>query len=116
MQELNDAVEQLAELEKLLVRPTAEALQQAGEELAGIGKWLREYACAERVERCRREEVRAGVQGFQVRCERVGKLLEGARRAQWIRMRLITSLTQSYTARAEIKNCMPASGTINIRM
>jgi hypothetical protein len=116
MQELNHAAEQLADLEKLLVRPTPEAIQQAAKMLAAIGTLLRQCSCAERVEPGRRKELRAGAQALRVRCERIGKLLEGARRAHWIRMRLITSLTQSYTARAEAKNWMPATGTINIRM
>ena len=53
---------------------------------------------------------------FEVLSRRVAALLEGARRAQWIRLRRITALTHTYTAGAESKMCTSQRATVNVRM
>jgi hypothetical protein len=109
------AAERLRRVEQLLLDPTPEAIREtdvllgeaAALAAAGRAAGFRELdgqAASERTDE------------FRVLGERVKKLLEGARRAQWIRLRLITSLTQTYTARAETKNWTPARGTVNVRM
>lgn len=116
MSHLEMAADRLHSMEQLLLHPTPEAiraceacLQEAAVLVAEHGEALRrnpggEGDCAIRID------------SFCVLCDRVAKLLEGARRAQWIRMRLITSLTQTYTARAEAKNWRPPCGTVNVCM
>jgi hypothetical protein len=115
MSHLDEAVDRLHTIEQLLLRATPEAVRETEALLEEVEVLVWEY----------REGVRTGTNteversvadGFRVLGDRVRKLLEGARRAQWIRMRLITSLTQTYTARAEAKTWTPPCGTINVRM
>jgi hypothetical protein len=115
MSKLEITAERLRKIEQLLICPTPEAIRETDlllEEAA-----ILVAAHAEEVRRDgSREGEKGGRESLRVLCDRVGKLLEGARRAQWIRMRLITSLTETYTARAETKRWSPPCGTINVRM
>jgi hypothetical protein len=110
MRDWQFAEQRLARLEQLLLRPTPEAIREADDLLAETATLLGKCASSSS------SPSTTAVEIFRNRCDRVAKLLEGARRAQWIRLRLITSLTQTYTARAETKNWTPPSGTINICM
>jgi hypothetical protein len=115
MSHLEKAVERLESIEQLLLRPTPEAVRETEALLQEVEVLVSEHG--KRVGAGADMEGERGVaDGFRVLGDRVGKLLEGARRAQWIRMRLITSLTQTYTARAEAKRWNPPCGTINVRM
>jgi hypothetical protein len=109
------AAERLRRVERLLIDPTPERIRETDVLLGEAAALVAEGRAAGGRD--------SGVEAtgemadeFRLLGERVGKLLEGARRAQWIRLRLITSLTQTYTARAETKNWTPARGTVNVRM
>lgn len=115
MSDLKRAGERLQQLEQLLLQPTPEAIREANTLLQEVAALVAECR-AETNLNAQDHTIHALLNDFRIRCERVAKLLEGARRAQWIRMRLITSLTQTYTARAEAKIWPPPSGTVNIRM
>lgn len=115
MREFERAEQKLAEVERLLARPDGEEIRKVEQLFTEIAGALDECSGAQ-------SNVYAGVHArravevFRRRCERVRKLLAGAQRAQWIRLRLIMSLTQTYTARAEAKNWTPREGTVNICM
>ena len=109
------AASQLSKVEQLLLCPTPEAIREAEVLLGEVAAFVSEHVEELRADR-NREGARREGERFRVQCDRVAKLLEGARRAQWIRMRLITSLTQTYTARAEAKTWSPPCRTINVRM
>jgi len=116
MSNLEPAAKRLQKIEQLLLRPTPETIRQADELLheaaalvAGSDRTQDSVAFED-------GESRPEIEDFRLQCDRLAKLLEGARRTLWIRMRLITSLTQTYTARAEAKTWPPPSGVINIRM
>lgn len=113
MANLKRAAERLHLIERLLLEPSPQAIREAEVLLQETASLMKEDDGEARM---RDADLRAAMNEFGVLCARVGKLLEGARRAQWIRMRLITSLTQTYTARAETKIWRPRSGTVNISM
>jgi hypothetical protein len=114
MSELGIALERLQAVERLLISPTPEAIGEAEVLLQEAAAMVSKHREARDRGGARGEE--AELDGFSKACSRVLKLLEGARRAQWIRLRLLTSLTQTYTARAEAKNWSFSRGTINVRM
>jgi hypothetical protein len=115
MSKLEIAAERLRKSEQLLICPTPEAIQETDLLLRELAIFVSEHGDELRRDVSRAGE-RGGGEGFRVLCDRVAKLLEGARRAQWIRMRRITSLTETYTARAETKRWSPPCGNINVRM
>ncbi len=108
---LQVATERLHSIEQLLLRPTPQAIFDADVLLQEVSSLIAD--CGRSAEKGNME---AGIRDFRILCARVAKLLEGARRVQWIRMRLITSLTESYTARAEKKIWTPPRTTVNVRM
>lgn len=114
MSHVEVAAERLHKIEQLLLCPTPEAIRETDVLLRELAVFVSGHVEELRTELNREGEKARG--GFGALCDRVGKLLEGARRVQWVRMRLITSLTQTYTARAEAKTWSPPSGTINVRM
>ncbi|MBV9760324.1 MAG: hypothetical protein JO340_07170 [Acidobacteriaceae bacterium] len=112
--QLGIALERLRAMERLLISATPEAIDQAEALLQEAAGAVLEYRAALEKGGAPSEEAEVGE--FRKACNRVMKLLEGARRAQWVRLRLLTSLTQTYTARAEAKNWSPWRGTVNVRM
>lgn len=114
MSQLGIALERLQAVERVLLSPTPQAIGEAEVLLHEAAAVVAEHR-EERDRNGARGE-RAEVDRFRKACDRVAKLLEGARRAQWIRLRLLSSLTQTYTARAEAKNWSPWRGTVNVRM
>lgn len=100
-------------LEQLLVQPTPEIIRQADALLSEVAVLMAGFAPSQSE---KSGHMLNAIRNFQVLCERVGKLLEGARRVQWIRLRLITSLTETYNARAEKKFWYPPSGNLNLHM
>lgn len=109
---LEIATDRLETIEQLLLRPTPQAIFDADALLEQVATIVAECARSRSAESSNVQSIR----DFRILCNRIGKLLEGARRVQWIRMRLITSLSETYTARAEKKIWPPASGTVNVRM
>jgi hypothetical protein len=110
---LEIAAARLRSMEDLLLRPTPEAIRTAGALLQEAVALLTELSPGLNfTDSCTPK----AVHDFRVLCDRVGKLLEGARRVQWIRLRLIASLTQTYSARAETKTWSPHTGNVNISM
>lgn len=115
MSHLAAAAERLRQIEELLVCATPEAIGRA----EGLLEEAAQLIAAHRDRVKKNAEMDADRElGGRVRmaCERVAKLLEGARRAQWIRMRLVMSLTQTYTAGAQTKLWSPPTGGLNVRM
>jgi len=115
MSHLEIAAERLHRIEQLLLDPTAEAIREAEGLLQEVAIAVAEHGAKLGAGPISSDE-KVTANRLRVVCDRVTKLLEGARRAQWIRMRLITSLTHTYTARAEGKTWSPPRGTINVRM
>lgn len=115
MSHLEIAAERLHRIEQLLLDPTAEAIREAEVLLQEVAIAVAEHGAKRGASAISGDE-RAKADQLRVVCNRVTKLLEGARRVQWIRMRLITSLTHTYTAHAEGKTWSPPRGTINVRM
>jgi len=115
MSHLGMAAERLHEIEQLLLCPTPAAIREAERLLGEVARGVAAHREEARANADEESDAEA-VGRFRVVSKRVGKLLEGARRAQWIRMRLITSLTQTYTARAETKIWVPPHGSVNIQM
>ena len=113
MTTLEQAAERLHKIEQLLLCPTPEAIRETDILLREVAVFVSGHVEELRADLGRDAQMEGG---FRALCDRVAKLLEGARRAQWIRMRLVTSLTQTYTARAEEKTWPPPRGTINVRM
>ena len=105
------ATERLHSIEQLLLRPTPQAIFDADALLQEVASLIAE--CSRSAEKVNLQD---GIRNFRILCARVAKLLEGARRVQWIRMRLITSLSETYTARAEKKIYSPPRVTVNVRM
>ena len=110
---LEMAADRLCSMEQLLLRPTPQAVREADALLQEVAGLIAELDSKVNLPEA---YTRKGVDDFRVLCDRVSKLLEGARRVQWIRMRLITGLAQTYSARAEMKTWSPPSGTVNVSM
>lgn len=115
MSHLEIAAERLHRIERLILDPTPEAIREAEVLLQEVAIAVAEHAAKRGAGPISGDE-RVTADQLGVVCDRVTKLLAGARRAHWIRMRLITSLTHTYTARAEGKTWSPPRGTINVRM
>jgi hypothetical protein len=115
MSHLEIAADRLHRIEQLLLQPTPEAIRESEVLLEQVAIAVSEYGERRSAEATSDGE-KAMAHHLCTLCERVTKLLEGARRAQWIRMRLITSLSHTYTARAEGKTWYAPCGTINVRM
>jgi hypothetical protein len=115
MSHLEIAADRLHRVEQLLLHPTPEAIRESEVLLQQVAIAVAEHGERRRVDPTGDGE-KAMADHLCTVCARVTKLLEGARRAQWIRMRLITSLSHTYTARAEGKTWCAPCGTINVRM
>lgn len=119
---LQSAMERLRSVEQLLLCPTPQAIEEADvllHEAAGLlARQKIDHGSGQQLAGPNAPEtgLEPRMREFRVLCKRVGKLLEGARKVQWIRMRLITSMTQTYTARGEQKMWRPPHGNVNIRM
>lgn len=114
MTQLEIALDRLGAVEQLLVRSTPQAINEVEALLRQAAAAVAEHRDSLSMSSAREDaEV---LERFRTACDRVTKLLEGARRAQWIRMRLLASLTQTYTARAEGKTWSPPHVTVNVRM
>jgi hypothetical protein len=115
--ELFQAGERLRSVEKLLVLPTPEAIREASLLLEEASLMVQRFGKAMTKETDSDADVlRRKIDLFQLRCQRVGSLLEGALRVQWTRMRWIASFTQTYTAAATTKTWKPSVGSLNLEM
>ena len=115
--ELFQAGERLRSVEKLLVLPTPEAIREASLLLEEAYLFVQRFSKAMTKETDSDADVlRRKIDLFQLRCQRVGSLLEGALRVQWTRMRWIASFTQTYTAAAKTKTWKPSVGSLNLEM
>jgi hypothetical protein len=115
--ELFQAGERLRSVEKLLVLPTPEAIREASLLLEEANLLLQRFGKAiEQNTASDADVLRRKIDLFQLRCQRVGSLLEGALRVQWTRMRWIASFTQTYTAAAKTKTWKPSAGSLNLEM
>lgn len=115
--ELIQAGRRLRAMEQLLIQPTPEAIREATmllEEANLLVKRFLELANASPGQDA--QTLRQKVQVFSKLCQRVGALLEGARRVQWTRMHSIASFTQSYTRGAKLKTWVPTCRTLNVEM
>lgn len=110
---LEVAAERLRRIEELLLRPTPQAIHESEALLNEAAKLVADRSLKDNFAGDRSPKA---IDDFRVLCDRVAKLLEGARRVQWIRMRLITSLTQTYSAGAQVKTWSLQSGTVNVSM
>jgi hypothetical protein len=114
MERLVRAAERLQRMEQLLVCATPAAIGESETLLAEVSVLIAEHR--EELKRRPAEQREKEMAGrLQLGCERVMKLLEGARRGHWLRLRLITCLTQTYTARAEVKMWSAGGQSINVR-
>ena len=107
---LRYAMEQLTQVQALTLRGGSEALAEAE---ARMGEMEAFVAEAKRMGGGGLESYKAELFEFELAARRTAKLLEGARRAQWIRLRRIQATGETYTARGELRGCA-ARGTVNI--
>src|ERR1700754_4848302 len=85
--ELFQAGERLRSVEKLLVLPTPEAIREASLLLEEAYLFVQRFSKAMTKETDSDADVlRRKIDLFQLRCQRVGSLLDGALRVQWTRM------------------------------
>lgn len=108
------AAERLQKIEQLLVCGTPAAIAESERLFHELSALVAEHQ-EELKQRPREQGEKEMVGRLQLGCERVMKLLEGARRGYWLRLRLITCLTQTYTARAEMKTWSAGGQSINVR-
>lgn len=113
MERLARAADRLKRMEELLVCGTAAAIVESEGLLDEITTLVAEHG-KELKSRAPEDGEKDLVEGMQFSCERVIKLLEGARRGHWLRMRLIRSLSETYTARAEVKTWSAGGKSINV--
>jgi hypothetical protein len=113
MERLAKAADRLKRMEELLVCGTAAAIAEGEGLLDEITMLVLEHG-EELKSRAPEEGEKELVARLQFSCERVMKLLEGARRGHWLRMRLIRSLSETYTARAEVKTWSAGGKSINV--
>lgn len=100
-------------MEQLLVFGTPAGIAESESLLGEVSVLVAEHQ-EELKQRPREQGGREMVGRLQLGCERVLKLLEGARRGYWLRLRLITCLTQTYTSRAEMKTWSAGGQSINV--
>lgn len=110
---LEIATDRLHSIEQLLISPTPEAIAEADVLLHEVAELMAGFKPGPDA---KNTALLAALKDFRVLCDRVGQLLEGARKIQWIRLRLTTLLTETYTARAEKKIWYPPSGSVNLHM
>jgi hypothetical protein len=113
MERLAKAVDRLKRIEELLVCGTAAAIAESEAVLDEVRPLVGEHH-QELLSRAAREGEKELLERLQRGCERLMKLAEGARRGQWLRMRLIRSLSETYTARAEVKTWSAGGKSINV--
>ncbi len=115
---LNQARWRLNRTEQLLLNPLPESIREANLLVEEVGL---------QVQRLRRlldhrsaaldtRHYAPGIKEFQQQLGRVGLLLEGARRAQWARIRWVGALVQTYTpgGRARLWNPFPRTWSVDM--
>jgi hypothetical protein len=114
---LNRAKLQLSGTEMLLLEPTPEAISQARMLIDGItADVIRIQRLAADIDVEQRAAYAPLLQEFQAQLVRVGRLLEGAKRMQWARIRWVGALVQTYTASGKARLWNPASKTWTLEM
>ena len=112
--EIFEAAKRLAEIERILIAPTPEAIREAGVLLEQAAQLVDRFSQAANAEDP--VVLRNKLDIFQKMCARVSRLLEGARKAQWIRMRAVGAFTQTYTPSLKTETWKPSRSTLNLEM
>jgi hypothetical protein len=113
MERLARAADRLKRVEELLVRGTTEAIAESEALIDEVTALVGEHG-KELKSRAAGEGEKELVERMRLACERVMKLAEGARRGHWLRMRLIRCLSETYTARAEVKTWSAGGKSVNV--
>ncbi len=115
---LNQARWRLTRTEELLLNPMPESVreanllvEEAGQQVLRIRRILDRQSKAVDI-----QPYAVRITEFQQQLSRVARLLEGAKRAQWARIRWIGALVQTYTpgGRARLWNPFPRSWTVEM--
>ena len=115
---LNQARWRLARTEELLLNPLPESIREATLLVEEIGQQaLRVRRILDRRSKSMDlNRYAARITEFQQQLSRVARLLEGAKRVQWARIRWVGALVQTYTAggRARLWNPFPRNWTVEM--
>jgi hypothetical protein len=114
---LDRARRQLIGTELLLVEPTPEAIAQARILLEEVSRdVLRLQRLASELEDPDRAGFTPPLLEFQQQLSRVSRLLQGAKRMQWARIRWVGALVQTYTSTGRARLWSPTAKTWTLEM
>jgi hypothetical protein len=115
---LNQARWRLSRTEQLLLNPLPEAVREANLLVEEVGQQVQRMRriLDSRSESPAAQPNASRVVEFQQQLRRVSSLLEGAKRAQWARIRWVGALVQTYTpgGRARLWNPFPRTWTVDM--
>jgi hypothetical protein len=115
---LNQARWRLNRTEQLLLNPLPESVREANLLVEEVGQQVQRLRriLEHRSEALDVQPYMPRITEFQQQLSRVSRLLEGAKRAQWARIRWVGALVQTYTpgGRARLWNPFPRTWTVDM--